>query len=90
MALTLARKFEAVHKNTVTSRRNIPSALLPTFSRPICALNPLDFGGGPEDDIDILTRFSDGRGLDTSKSSGAARIGTADSCALMAASMLSL
>lgn len=81
---TLARKFEAVHRNTVTHNRNIPSALLPTFSNPIFPMNPFDFGGSLEDDTDILTRFSEGRGPETSKSSGAASIGTAESWALMA------
>lgn len=77
--LTLARKFEVVHKNTVTHNKNMPNALLPTFSNPIFAKNPLDFGEFLEDDTDILTRFSEGRGLETSKSSGAASIGTTES-----------
>lgn len=91
--LTLARKLLAVHKKTVTSNKNIPSALLPTFSNPILALRPFRdlSSGGCEDEIDNLTKCSDGRGLravgvagvDTSKSSGAARTGTGDICALM-------
>ena len=40
---TLARKFDAVHRNTVTDNRNIPKVLRATFSNPTPALNPPGF-----------------------------------------------
>jgi hypothetical protein len=49
---TLARKFDAVHKKTVTSRRKIPSVRRATFSKPTPALKPRGFNVDLIDDID--------------------------------------
>jgi len=42
---TLARKFEAVQRKTVTRRRAIPNVLRATFWSPRPALNPPGFSG---------------------------------------------
>jgi hypothetical protein len=49
---TLAKKFEAVHKNTVTRRRKIPKDLLATFASPTPALKPCGFKADREEDIE--------------------------------------
>lgn len=47
---TLARKFDAVHRNTVTSRRNMPKVLRATFSSPTPALKPRAFKDAGRDE----------------------------------------
>ena len=47
---TLAKKFEAVHKKTVTRRRKIPRVLLAMFSSPTRARKPCGFNADREDD----------------------------------------
>src|SRR5271154_69872 len=49
---TLAKKFEAVHMNTVIRRRNIPKGLLATFASPTPARKPRGFNADRDDDIE--------------------------------------
>lgn len=58
---TLARKFEAVHRKTVTRRRQIPKALRPIFCSPRLALKPPGFSWEDRcEDKDSLWRDIDG------------------------------
>jgi len=58
--LTLAKKFDAVHKNTVMRRRNIPKVLRATFASPMLALNPPFFKVACDliEDIESLSKWS--------------------------------
>lgn len=58
--LTLAKKFDAVHRNTVTRSRNIPSVRRATFASPILALNPPDLNVACDlkEDIESLSNCS--------------------------------
>jgi hypothetical protein len=81
---TLARKFDAVHRNTVTDSRRIPKVLRATLSNPTPALKPRAFtDAGREEPIE-------GRGASAGSSKEsvnwpALATGTGGSCALIMA-----
>jgi len=52
---TLAKKFEVVHRNTVTRMSTIPSVRRAIISNPSPALNPVDFRTDRDDDIEHLS-----------------------------------
>jgi len=83
-SLTLARKLDAVHRNTVTSRRNIPRVRRAICSNPNPALKPRLFSVDVDraEDIDVRSCCSDSLSCDNVNSS--ATVGRArGSCELM-------